>query len=87
MQGRQRSQRLQGGKLVAAQVQMPARHPGKEAQNNTDRPMQQNLQHRQSRFKGHMKATLKSVVDLDIIFGSEVVSRSVKKTKQTLIWL
>jgi len=34
-----------------------------------------------------MKATLKSVVDLDIIFGSEVASRSVKKTKQTLIWL
>ncbi len=49
--------------------------------------MQQDLQDRQSRFKGHMKASLTSVGDLDAIFGSEIISISqVKKTKQTLIW-
>ncbi len=82
MQGRQHSQGLQGGNLVAAQVQMPARHPGKEAQKQTDRPMQQDLQDRQSRYKGHMKATRMSVGDLDDISGSEMVCISkVKKTK------
>lgn len=43
---------------------------------------------RQSRFKGHMKATLKSVWDLDAISGSEMVCISeTKKIKHTLIWL
>ena len=46
-------------------------------------PMQQDLQDRQKRVKGRVKATLQSVGDLDAISESEMVSVSEgKKTSR-----